>query len=454
MPSRTTIMGLGRFGGGLGVTRYLLGLGHHVTLTDTQTDDQLRPQLDLLHCHVAAIAGAVDRLTLRLGEHREEDFAGADLVVASPAVPKPWNNRYLNAARDAGVRITTEINLLVERLPRRDRVVGITGTAGKSTTASMAAHLLAGALRDTGRAVHLGGNIGGSLLNTLDEIHPDDPVVLELSSAQLHWLRDASWTPGLAVTTHFAPNHLDWHGSLEHYEACKRAIIGERLVCPAGAFEQWGSEAGADVRTVDGPSIEAATRWPIPPGRHNAVNAALAIAAADWLLESGERAERVRPDEALRSFASLPHRLEVVPSGRAARFINDSKSTTPEATALAVNAMLEDGATGRVLLIVGGYDKGLDPAPLLEAAARCAHVACVGATGPLLADRLGSAGVAAASHQSLKDAFAALAHTAEPGDVILFSPGHASWDQFPNFEARGEAFRSLVRRHADDRDRV
>ena len=183
---RITVMGLGRFGGGSGVTRWLADQAW-VLLTDCQTPENSKASLadlqDLIH---------QGRVVLRLGEHNVSDFTTADLVVANPAVPLPWNNRFLRSGK-AGGPITTEIGLLVERLNRR-RVIGVTGSRRKSTTAAMIHHVL----QRSGRRAHLGGNIGGSLLNSLDEIHTDDWIVLELSSAMLHWLgqpaaRPAPW---------------------------------------------------------------------------------------------------------------------------------------------------------------------------------------------------------------------------------------------------------------------
>ena len=156
---RITVMGLGRFGGGVGVTRWLCSQGASVTVTDLARQDELVEPVELIRSLIEA-----GQVTLRLGGHREEDFHSADLIVANPAVPRPWENRYLNAARNAGVPITTEIELLVHRLPNRARTIGVTGSVGKSTTTAMIHHILS---RLTPPA-HLGGNLGGSLLGSLE----------------------------------------------------------------------------------------------------------------------------------------------------------------------------------------------------------------------------------------------------------------------------------------------
>jgi len=212
---KVLVMGLGRFGGGLGVTRWLLAQGADVVLTDLLTEKELSSQLQQFGTH--------ERLRLVFGEHRKEDFENVDVVIANPAVKMPWDNQYLQAAWNAGVRVTTEIQLVVEQL-NRDNVIGVTGSAGKSTTVSM----IYAALQSCDMPTVLGGNIGGSLLQVVDEIDKDTTVVLELSSAMLWWLGDAieeGWSPHVGVLTNVSPNHLDWHGTIEAYAACKENIF-------------------------------------------------------------------------------------------------------------------------------------------------------------------------------------------------------------------------------------
>src|SRR4051794_17789692 len=185
-----TVMGLGRLGGGAGVTRWLVSQGAQVLLTDLEPADKLKTSLE-------GIQELVDSgsVTLRLGEHNVSDFTTCDLVIANPAVPKPWENRFLRAAKAAGIPVTTEIELSVRRLDR-SRVIGVTGSAGKSTTAALIAHMLT----ECGEAVVFGGNIGGSLLGTTASEHGLSVppwVVLELSSFMLHWLD--GWSPRVAV---------------------------------------------------------------------------------------------------------------------------------------------------------------------------------------------------------------------------------------------------------------
>jgi len=425
---RVTVMGLGRFGGGLGVTRWLAERGAEVLVTDLQPADTLGE----------AVAGLGDlvragRVTLALGGHTVEHFTGCDLLIANPAVPRPWENPYLRAARGAGVPITTEIGLVLERLPDRRRIVGVTGSAGKSTTAAMIAHVL----RGCDLPVHLGGNIGGSLLEALPEIACDHWVVLELSSAMLHWLGD--WSPGVAVLTNITPNHLDWHGSLEHYTQSKLGILASQREGDAAILgpELAGCATNDGVRrvvVVPGARVDALAI----PGSHNALNAAVACEAVSRL-GLGLDAERLHT--AARSFAGLPHRLCLLGERAGVRYYDDSKSTTPEATLLALRSFEERGELAQVHLIAGGYDKGSDLAPIAARAGEVAGLYCIGKTGPKLA---GAAGERAQLCITLERAMAAIHGRARRGDIVLLSPGCASWDQFDNFERRGWAFAALA----------
>ncbi|MEE9211608.1 MAG: Mur ligase family protein, partial [Phycisphaeraceae bacterium] len=202
---RVIVMGLGRFGGGAGAARFCAQRGANVLVTDLAGRDQLAQSLTQLQDLP---------IEYRLGEHRECDFTTADLIVVNPAI-NPRNNPYLHAAARARIPTTSEIRLLVAHLPDRRRTIGVTGTAGKSTVVAMIGHILRQAVGPD--RVHVGSNIGGSLLDKLPAIQNDHWIVLELSSFMLDSLDQDAWSPGTAVVTNFAPNHLDWHGRVEDY---------------------------------------------------------------------------------------------------------------------------------------------------------------------------------------------------------------------------------------------
>ncbi len=434
-------MGLGRFGGGVGVVRWLAAQGCDVLVTDLDPAERLGQSLAQIEDLVRA--GAV---ALRLGGHNVSDFTDTDLVVANPAVPMPWENRFLRAAQAAGVPITTEIRLLIERLPNVMQVIGVTGSVGKSTTSAMIAHIM----REAGLTVYLGGNIGGSLLQDVERIGADDWVVLELSSAMLHWLSCRAgypaapgWSPGIAVVTNILPNHLDWHGDFDHYRRSKAQILRHQTEGSAAkvhdSLREWlvqvFREDDLEGFFIEFVRDEHAAVLPAlaVPGGHNRVNAAMAVSAACCAALEFEAAAR-----AVATFPGLPDRLQYLGEFGGVRAYNDSKSTTPEAARLAIESMDDPS---RVHLICGGYDKKIDLTPMAEAATRCRGVYTIGATGRWLAEHVRGAVACGTLDEAVKAARCA----AGTGEVILLSPGCASWDQFTNYEERGRRFGELVR---------
>ena len=396
-------MGLGAFGGGEGVAAWLLEQDANVTITDLRDKSALAGPLDRLD---------TDRCRLVLGRHDEADFAHADLIIVNPAVPRPWQNPFLQVAREAGVPLSSEIRLLVERVDRT-RCIGVTGTNGKSTTAAMTSHLLCTA----GIDARLGGNIGGSLLCELNSINEDTWLVLELSSAQLYWLdQSPSWSPAIAGITNIAANHLDWHGDENHYRHCKEVVHRHQL------------ENERCIRGETCPNYSGSLRL---PGKHNLLNAAMAVSLA-------QSVDPTIDGSTLSSFRGLPHRLCPLGDTCPPRFFDDSKSTTPEATLLAVASFPEPA---RIHLIAGGYDKGVSLAPISALGGTLAGLYTIGDTGEMIAR---DAGDAAESCGTLDRAVHRAIERMSEGDVLLLSPGCASWDQFADFRERGMAFASLI----------
>ncbi|MEM1027950.1 MAG: UDP-N-acetylmuramoyl-L-alanine--D-glutamate ligase [Planctomycetota bacterium] len=523
-----TVMGLGRFGGGVGVARFFAERGADVLVTDTLSAEELKDSVAQL-----AAFEQTGQVRFRLGEHNVSDFTTCDLVVVNPAV-KP-DNRFVRAARAAGIPITSEIRLLVKHLPNRLRTIGITGSAGKSTTTAMTAHILRKVLEQPGETpcgdwaeltprrqdaktpsrmiegpgVWMGGNIGGSLLPWVELIRDDDWVVLELSSFMLEGLREDEWSPHIAVITNISPNHLDWHGSMENYVAAKRAIAdfqseesADVLVIGDGLHQSAASQSRVS-RTTTINDLNEASGWMMEsqafklniPGEHNVINAMTAAVAVEAIDDNYSFDEF---SGHLSDFPGLPHRLEYVAEVGGVKYFNDSKSTTPKATCLAID---ESDSRGKYHLIVGGYDKGSDFSGLCQLMARrCKGIYTIGDTGEGIAEGVeaawsdlpdlpdpepfpslnpprrfetygvlnGALGLIRrwvnkpaedSSEQKrrrppklevvrcgrLEVAVEAAMNRAVAGDVVVLSPGCASWDQFANYEERGARFIELVK---------
>lgn len=461
---RVLVIGLGRCGGGVGVTRWLAARGARVTVTDLADAASL-------DASVAAIADL--DVAFHLGGHDMRDLDDADLVVVNPAVDKRRSS-FFHAVRRKGVPWTTEINLFCARCP--GIVIGVTGTYGKSTTCAMLAMVLRRWV-DTGRApwgaAHLGGNIGVSLLAALPGIRPGDPVVLELSNAQLEDLPRIQWAPPIAVVTNVSAHHLDRHGSFAAYADAKLNIARDpRQHSTIIVGDVHADFAAMLRRDVDDRRIIPVPR-DMPPieldlcGRHNRANAACALTVCRHLGIDETWARHV-----LRGFPGLPHRLEDVGDVCGIRYCNDSKATTPTATVTALDALNRP-----VVAIVGGQDRGASVDACVAAlAASCRAVVCVGSFGGRVADALnrragappgraasrtgaarsdGTSAFAGASERPCPrvavatdwaDAVQRASAVAQTGDVVLLSPGAPSFDAYDNFAQRGRHFVELVRR--------
>ena len=407
-----------------------------------------------------------------LGEHREVDFEAADMVVRSPAVPP--SSRFLRLAADHGAEVETELSFAMRALDAQ-LVIGVTGSNGKTTTTAMITAILNHACKPP-RRVWEAGNMGRPLLDYVDRIGPDDVVCLELSSFQLEDLHRLERSPDIAVLTNLTPNHLDRHGSFEAYDAAKRAIYQYQtesgwLILNARdpASASWISTAPGKVARFcanttpppldafvglepDGQSIITnigdetchlfSANDLAVPGEHNLENA---MAAATAAMIAGAPAASIRP--ALSAFCGVAHRLELVADKDGRRFVNDSIATSPEAAAVAIAAVPPP-----VVLLAGGSDKGLPFDGLAEAVVRHGvRVVTFGATRRMLAnaihealDRHPNAAPEPTLAKNLDEAFHKAVATAPANATILLAPACASFDQFRNFQQRGERFRSLV----------
>jgi UDP-N-acetylmuramoylalanine--D-glutamate ligase len=373
----------------------------------------------------AAAAALEARGTEVVGADRtlgnDEDVAlldGVDVLVKSPGVP--GDAVLVAAARERGIPVWSEVELAGRLLP--NPILGVTGTNGKTTTTELLGAML---------GVRTAGNVGTALSELVGDVPPGEWIVCELSSFQLEDVHD--FAPEIAVLLNLEPDHLDRHGTFEAYRDAKLRIFerARTAVVPRGFGPVPGSAARIEFAADDPLPAE-----PLIPGEHNRENAAAATAAAR---AAGVGEERIA--EALRTFPGVAHRLELVAEIGGVRFVNDSKATN---TAAARRALAAYDAPLHLLL--GGSLKGerFDELAGAVAAADVVAAYLIAEAAEPLADALRGAGVPFLRSATLGRAVEQAAAAAQAGEIVLLSPACASYDQFRDYEQRGEEFRRLV----------
>ncbi len=458
---RALVMGLGLHDGGLGVTRFLVEQGAQVTVTDLRSPEILAPTLEKLKGLPVEYV---------LGQHREADFRQADIVVRNPAVPR--ESLYLRIAREAGASIEMEMTLFFKLCPS-PFILGITGTRGKTSTT-----VLAGEMMKVWRSeTVVAGNLRISALEKLPQIGPDTPVVLELSSWQLEGLGEQQISPRYAAITNLSPDHLNRYRDMEDYANAKRNIY------------RWQDENGVVVLNLNDPLVSTFTEdargelhWfsikgiELPgaylkdqqfgwlnqndeiescpasllkvPGTHNQANALAAIA-----LVSAAGCPKAAIVKGLENFKGVPDRLELVRELDGVRYYNDTTATSPAGTVAALEAFEQD--KGQVVLIAGGTDKKLDFEPMVKAIVAATKKGKIrrlllldGTATARLLEAFQEASLPAiygSPFTNFEEAVKAAKAVALPDDIVLLSPGCASFGMFLHEFDRGEQFRQLVR---------
>jgi len=356
---------------------------------------------------------------IRLGTEEESLLEGVELVVKSPGVP--GDSPLAAAAQAQGVPLWSEVELGY-RLLSGNPFIGVTGTNGKTTTTE----LLGAILRAAGRRVEVAGNVGRALTEVAEQVEAGTSIVCELSSFQLEDVQTLACD--VAVLLNLEPDHLDRHGTFEAYRDAKLRIFerARTRVVPRGAGLDGIEFSGDDELPAE----------PLVPGAHNRENAAAATAAARAI-----GVDDAAIAEALRTFPGVPHRLELVRELHGVRYVNDSKATNTAAARRGVAAY-----DAPLRLILGGSLKGEDFAPFArELPATVRSVYLIGEASDELASALAAAGRTYLRAGDLAHAVERAHADAEDGDIVLLSPACASYDQFDNFEQRGDAFRRLVR---------
>ncbi len=443
---RVLVMGLGLQGSGMAAARYAAQQGALVRVTDMKSAQVLEPS-------VRALTGLP--IEFILGEHREADFRWADIVIRNPGVPR--KSPYLLLAQASGARIEMEIGLFFLACP--GRIIGVTGTRGKTTTTS----LLYKILRDAGLPTIIGGNVAGvETLSLLPQIKPETQVVLELSSWQLEGLAPHNISPSVAVMTNIYPDHLNTYDGMEDYAEAKANIFRHQSSNDLAIFNydnvwtrRFGEEApgktwftslqrkGSFERGSNQVEPFVFTTTPLA-GWHNLENILLATTTARRLGVADEIIE-----ETVRRFHGVPHRLEEVRVLNNVRFINDSASTTPVAGRVALEAF-----AASIVLVAGGNTKHLPLEQWPERIAqRCRDVVLLAGSGtdellPALHDEVKRQNMddpVRGVFSDLKQALDEAVKLTRPSDVLLFSPGFTSFGMFLNEFDRGDKFVAYVR---------
>lgn len=445
---RVAFCGIG--GSNLPLIRMFAAKGASVTARDKRTPGQL-----------GETARELETLGVRLvtGEDYLKNM-DEDVIFRTPGMR--YTLPELNAARVRGAAVTSEMEVFFDLCPCK--IIGVTGSDGKTTTTTVIAKILQAA----GKTVHVGGNIGEPLLPRVGSMGPDDVVVAELSSFQLISMRRS---PDVAVVTNVSPNHLDVHKNMREYVDAKKNIVlhqnafGRAVLnadndvsadfaeCARGACMMFSRrhpvECGAwvdsngDVRAAFGGTVTRVMNVSdiAVPGAHNVENFLAAVCAVWGDADAGA----VR--SVARSFQGVEHRNEFVREFEGVRYYNDSIGTTPSRTIRGALSLFDR----KILLIAGGYDKNIPFDPLGPAVVKKVKtLILMGATADKIERAVKSApGYAEGSPEivrvsSLDEAVAVCRAKAKKGDVAVLSPACASFDLFPNFETRGEKFKELV----------
>jgi UDP-N-acetylmuramoylalanine--D-glutamate ligase len=436
------VVGLARTG--VATALFCATRGAHVTATDSRSETEIGET-------IAKLKG--EGVALELGSHRDKTFLDQDLIIPSPGVPA--DEPHLQAARSKGVTIWSEIELAYRFL--KGRLIGITGSNGKTTTTSLVEHIL----KTAGMQTILAGNIGTPLIARVDAMADNTFTVVELSSFQLELID--TFRPNIGVFLNLTPDHLDRHHTIEAYGAAKARLFENQTgddaailnaddaattpYAPSLPRVYWFSRKqrvaqGTYVRgeeivfRQDGAEEVLLKLEDIPlAGAHNVENV-LAAAAATRL--AGAPASAIA--KGVRSFAGVEHRLEFVSEIAGVRYYNDSKATNVDATLKALDAF-----PGRILVILGGKDKGSDYTVLQKPLREKAILALlIGAAAEKIEAQIAGS-VAIERAETIERAVETASHAAQRGDVVLLAPACASFDQFQNYEHRGRVFKDLVR---------
>ena len=447
---KITIVGLGLLGRGIGVVKFLAKNGADLIVTDLKTKEQLSSSLKKL--------AVFKNIKYVLGEHRLEDFRNRDMVIKAAGVP--LDSPFIAEAKKNKIPIEMDASLFAKLAPTGVKIIGVTGTRGKS----MVTHLLYEILKENfgSSKVHLGGNVRGiATLPLLKKVKPGDFVVMELDSWQLQGFGESRLSPPVSLFTTFLSDHQNYYkNSMEQYFADKANIYrwqtkdGILLARPqAVKIIKEKDKAGIKGRFKVVKKSDLPANWKHNLlGEHNLENIALALSAARELGALDKVSKK-----AIAAFPGLPGRLEFIKEKGGIKYYNDTNATTPDAVLVALAALKK--YKGKIILLGGGADKNLDYATYAKAVRQNVKALALfrGTATDKILEVLWSRSVLDRSRTDLdqnkvevfdnmREAFAWAKAQAKRGDIILLSPGAASFGVFKNEYDRGDQFNKLVKR--------
>ncbi len=439
---KITVMGLGLLGRGVGDTAYLAECGADLIVTDLKSKEQLASSLKILK--------KFPNIKFVLGEHRLEDFQNRDMVLKAAGVP--LDSIYIKEARENNIPVEMSASLFAKIAGIK--IVGITGTRGKSTVT----HLIAQILKLAGKKILLGGNVRGvSTLQLLKKVTPKTIAVFELDSWQLQGFGDSRISPNISIFTTFLDDHLNYYkGNRDLYFSDKANIFkyqnrslpagrqGDIFVVGEGVVKQLPGEVKRKVQIARAKDFPKNWKLKIP-GEHNKMNAMCAILAARGMGIN----ERIIK-KAVENFSGIEGRLQFVREIKGVKIYNDNNSTTPDATIAALKAV-GDIKKRNIVLIIGGDDKKLDTKKLLQEMPKwCSKIVMFKERGTdTIRDevlKFKKKGIEVYEEEGLENTVKRAYSVAKKGETILYSPGFSSFGKyFKNEYDRNDQFIKIVK---------
>ena len=429
---KITVMGLGLLGGALNDIKFLAKHGAHLTVTDLKNREQLRFSLDKLEKY--------SQIKFVLGGHRLEDFKNADMILQPGNVPS--DSPYFIEAKKNNIPIFVSESLFAKHMPEGVIFIGITGTRGKSMTTALIYEILKENIKD--RKVYLGGNVRNvSTMALLEKIKSGDIVVMELDSWALHGLGDIKISPHISVFTSFMPDHMNYYkGSMEDYFADKALIYrnqkkGDVLVTSKEIKKLVGGNLQSKIILADKKNV---SDWKfIVPGDHQRQNLAYAVEVAQQFNIPISKIKKT-----VANFKGVEGRLQLLRVYKGIKIYNDNNATTPEAVIAGIKAVKNQGKN--IILICGGSDKKVDLVNFVKTINRdCKFISMIPGTGTDILITNYELRITNEVGTNLKEVVGKALAYAKKGDVVLFSPGFASFGMFTNEYERNDLFIKIIK---------